>query len=123
MSLLDKFKYLDIIIGFFLLYSWIVIFKSETLVISLIMMLHVFQNLLCDSIKKSIYFQLFPCVFVLMTRRTRLAYSSLFTYLKTTFNLNPPVIMSDFERALMAAGRMIYPDATMRGCYFHYTPR
>lgn len=50
-------------------------------------------------------------------------YVQLFTYLKQVLvrGWHPLEVMADFEKGLRAAIREVYPNAVVKGCYFHYT--
>lgn len=56
-----------------------------------------------------------------MERKTKLAYVAAFRELK---NLLPGLAvteaMIDYEKALRAALRLVFPGLTIHGCYFHY---
>ena len=65
-----------------------------------------------------------PCVFVLMTRKTRDMYIRVLQCLQTFANsngiqLNPQVIISDFEAAAISAFRDVFPGSSSHGCFFH----
>ncbi|XP_039281586.1 uncharacterized protein LOC111049319 [Nilaparvata lugens] len=56
-----------------------------------------------------------------MSRKTQSAYEGVLSYLKEhTPELNPTVVMSDFEQAMQNAARMVWPNTRIVGCFFHY---
>lgn len=59
---------------------------------------------------------------VLMMKRTGLAYTALFAYLKELCpNMSPVRIHCDFERGLMNAIRLAFPaPCSIYGCLWHY---
>uniref|UniRef100_T1JH24 MULE transposase domain-containing protein n=1 Tax=Strigamia maritima TaxID=126957 RepID=T1JH24_STRMM len=64
----------------------------------------------------------FPAIYVLMTHKTQAAYECLLRYvLELQPNLNPTVVMSDFETALQNAVSICFPRARVAGCFFHYS--
>ena len=67
-----------------------------------------------------------PLVYCLMSGKTRDAYASVFNILKDKaqqqhLSFAPSIFLSDFETGLIAAVRDEFPNATHRGCYFHFT--
>lgn len=57
-----------------------------------------------------------------MTKRTMAAYVALFNYIEENIcKLAPVSFMSDYETPLRNAIRMVYPNSSLRGCYFHLT--
>uniref|UniRef100_T1J8C3 RING-type domain-containing protein n=1 Tax=Strigamia maritima TaxID=126957 RepID=T1J8C3_STRMM len=64
----------------------------------------------------------FPAIYVLMTHKTQAANECLLRYvLELQPNLNPTVVMSDFETALQNAVSICFPQARVAGCFFHYS--
>jgi len=61
-----------------------------------------------------------PFLYVLMTRRTQVAYLPIMEMLKTQYNIKVNSAMSDFEPALRNAIRQVYPDVILLGCWFHF---
>ncbi|XP_022160602.1 uncharacterized protein LOC111026774 [Myzus persicae] len=62
----------------------------------------------------------FPIGFALMSRKTERAYTALFNkVLSIVPEWQPQTIIVDFERAAIAAIRTIFPNTTIRGCWFH----
>lgn len=56
-----------------------------------------------------------------MTRKTTECYVDVFQYIeKTLFKLSPTEFMTDFEGGQRKALKMVYPNAVLRGCWFHY---
>lgn len=72
----------------------------------------------CDMI---IYLlQTFPVVYALMSNRSTVLYNKLFEFLIDNFGLHPRSIMCDFETALQSSLEHSLPQATLKGCLFHY---
>jgi hypothetical protein len=60
--------------------------------------------------------------YVLMTRKTCMAYTLVFRLLKKFCpGLNPDIIITDYEKAMRNALRRVFPNAALVGCYFHYS--
>lgn len=56
-----------------------------------------------------------------MTRKTTVAYTHLFRYIKDELiDLKPTSFMTDFEVAMRYAIRIVYPGAKMFTCCFHF---
>lgn len=57
-----------------------------------------------------------------MERRTTEAYAEVIRYFKDRVapTFLPDVVICDYERALQNAFHTIYPNAEVKGCYFHY---
>lgn len=67
-----------------------------------------------------------PLAFVLMTGKTTYQYRHIFAHLKqqvqhvTNQAFLPSRIVCDFEKSLMNAIELEFPNATLSGCYFHF---
>lgn len=66
-------------------------------------------------------FQCCAVAYALMTRRTSAAYIAVLREVRDHLGLTPGNVMSDYEAPLQSAIRVIFPDAQMRGCWFHFT--
>jgi len=70
---------------------------------------------------------LFPLVFALLPNKTERTYLRLFSMLKDVVQqridrvFTPEIIILDFEVAARNAIHTVFPMATLRGCFFHYT--
>lgn len=63
----------------------------------------------------------FPLVYCLMPNWTTPTYLTLFQQLKNgNPNLDPKMIMTDFERASRNAFHQVFPAAEGKGCFFHF---
>lgn len=63
----------------------------------------------------------FPLVYILMTGKTQESYTRVFQYIEDNVcQLEPTSFMSDYERGMRNAIRMVYPNCTVYGCWFHY---
>ena len=67
-----------------------------------------------------------PLVYCLLPDKRRETYYEVFDTLRrkmaeTNLVLNPTKLMLDFESGLLPALRTQFPNATIKGCYFHYT--
>ena len=67
---------------------------------------------------------IFPLVYILMTNRSEEIYIKLFEELtdlgeQAILNLLPPIIITDFEQAVINATRSEFPDSIHKGCFFH----
>ena len=58
-----------------------------------------------------------------MTGKSRLIYNAVYERVKELLppDVNPSLIMSDFESALMGGLREMWPAARVVGCWFHYS--
>eukprot|EP00102_Acyrthosiphon_pisum_P016294 XP_008187200.1 PREDICTED: uncharacterized protein LOC100569497 isoform X3 [Acyrthosiphon pisum] len=62
-----------------------------------------------------------PICYVLMESKTQEAYTKVLNRFKVIFqNVQPSVIMTDYERGLRNAFAITYPEAELVSCYFHY---
>lgn len=65
--------------------------------------------------------QVVPCVWVFMTRRTTLAYNSVWNHIKQKFpHFQPKRANCDFEKGEIRSLRESFPGIRVRGCYFHF---
>lgn len=56
-----------------------------------------------------------------MTKKTTSCYTAVFNFIeKEIFPLYPAEFMTDFEAGLRKALVNVYPNARIRGCWFHY---
>ena len=67
-----------------------------------------------------------PLVHCLLPDKRRETYYEVFDTLRrkmaqTNLVLNPNKLMLDFESGLLPALRTQFPNATIKGCYFHHT--
>lgn len=68
------------------------------------------------------YFQTYPLVFVMMTRKTQICYEHALKYIhENVFPLRCKAMITDFELAMRQALRNILPGIILLGCWFHYT--
>ncbi|XP_046552148.1 uncharacterized protein LOC124261815 [Haliotis rubra] len=88
----------------------------------------------CPSLWQQVYIvhclvdgQMFPVAFSLLPSKSRDTYIRLFNYLKDSVlaivgvELSPSVVQTDYEAAAIGATERVFPDAEVRGCYFHFT--
>lgn len=67
------------------------------------------------------YFQPRFYGFVLMSSRKKVLYKKVFIFLRDVlYIVNPKRFTSDYEIALRAAAKIIWPDVAMSGCVFHF---
>ncbi|KAL1461324.1 hypothetical protein WDU94_013231 [Cyamophila willieti] len=64
----------------------------------------------------------YPVLYALMEDRTAASYRTILEYLSTHVEgFQPPgALMADFELAIRAAFRQMWPDIAISGCHFHY---
>lgn len=56
-----------------------------------------------------------------MSKKTYASYLAVFKFIENhVFNLEPAEIITDFEIGLRKAINEQYPNATLRGCWYHY---
>eukprot|EP00102_Acyrthosiphon_pisum_P027677 XP_016664887.1 PREDICTED: uncharacterized protein LOC107885725 [Acyrthosiphon pisum] len=62
-----------------------------------------------------------PICYIIMESKTQNAYLTVLTSFKSIFpNVKPSVIMTDYEVGLKNAFSIVYPDAILVSCWFHY---
>lgn len=58
---------------------------------------------------------------MLTTKKSALSYRSIFNFIEhNVFQLKPKEIITDFEAGLRKALNEVYPNALLRGCWFHF---
>lgn len=62
----------------------------------------------------------FPCIYVLLTHKSRGTYLKAFIFLNSLLDSSPQVIMADFEKAIRNSLSQVFPSATVDGCYYHF---
>lgn len=56
-----------------------------------------------------------------MSKRSKECYSAVFDYIEDNiFKLEPDEFITDFECGMRSAINKCYPNAVLRGCWFHY---
>lgn len=67
------------------------------------------------------FLQIFPFCYVLMTKRTTACYLDVLNFIEDRlFKLQPTEVMTDFEPPMRKSIEIKYPDAKLRGCWYHY---
>ncbi len=71
-----------------------------------------------------LYGHTFPMAYCLLPSKERRSYNRAFLHLKDKalamgLSLDPSVVVSDFELAMVQAATMNFPSAQHRGCYYH----
>lgn len=66
--------------------------------------------------------QSFPMVYALITRMTQSTYESFFRIVQQILplNYNQLTTTTDYERGLMNAVRIVFPQTKLQGCWFHF---
>lgn len=63
-----------------------------------------------------------PVIYALLGNKTRATYKILFRLIKSQIpQFNPKTILLDFEKAAMLAVKDIFPETSVRGCFFHFS--
>ncbi|XP_050057446.1 uncharacterized protein LOC126550282 [Aphis gossypii] len=64
----------------------------------------------------------FPMVYAILTGKTEEIYVGLFKYVRNVLPLqyDKLTIITDFELGLINAIRLVFPESSHQGCYFHY---
>lgn len=64
----------------------------------------------------------FPMVYALTVRMTQSTYEAFFRVVRQILplNYNQLTIITDYERGLMNAVRIVFPDIKLQGCWFHF---
>lgn len=68
-------------------------------------------------------FQVYPIIYCLMQYRTTVSYTALFRILRETIlggEIQIGTVMTDYEKPLRRAIEESFPEASMKGCWFHY---
>jgi len=81
-----------------------------------------FKLLIVYTINMIFFTQSFPMVYALTTRMTQSTYESFFRVVHQILplNYNQLTIITDYERGLMNAVRIVLPHTKLQGCWFHY---
>lgn len=71
-----------------------------------------------------LYTKVMPLLYALMTSKSQKCYTALFHEIasfavENGFELNPSIVLSDFERAPINAIKHQFPNAVTKGCFFH----
>lgn len=61
-----------------------------------------------------------PLVFALLPGKTKKLYKKLMSVIKQGREMDPEIIISDFEQAFIGAAAEVFPNSEFHGCYFHY---
>lgn len=77
------------------------------------------------SIHGRVESHIIPLVFCLMSKKTLALYKEFFEELKKialqySLNLQPNRIICDFEKAIISSVKLCFPEANLRGCFFHF---
>jgi hypothetical protein len=63
-----------------------------------------------------------PCVYIFMKSKSKAAYIKALRNLLIVFpTLNPKIVHTDFEIAVIRAFREVFPNVIAKGCFFHFT--
>ena len=62
-----------------------------------------------------------PVLYALLPNKQQATYERLFTALNSMRQFNPTSILADFEMSSINAVGSVYPNATVSGCFFHFT--
>lgn len=63
----------------------------------------------------------FPFCYVLMSKKSEIAYKHVFKYIdQKVFQMSPTKMIMDFERAMRKAFLSVHPDSIVLGCWFHH---
>ena len=64
--------------------------------------------------------QIFPCIYALLPNKTQETYARLFREItRLRPGLSPQSVMIDYEAASRRALTMVFPDAAIKGCFYH----
>lgn len=68
-----------------------------------------------------IYFQTFPFVFALMSNKKQKAYEHLLQFIDSNiFKFEAKSFTTDFEKSMRNAILSVFPQARLKGCWFHF---
>ncbi|XP_068204044.1 uncharacterized protein [Palaemon carinicauda] len=59
------------------------------------------------------------CIYALLPDKTKTTYNKFIEEVKNLTNLSPTSAMIDFERAMLNTLIVLFPDADVKGCFFH----
>ena len=81
---------------------------------------HLYQILILLAMYKGHWY---PVVKAIMTHKTRVLYDSVFAKFKSLLpdSVQPTLVITDYEPALMGGLSMIFPMSRIVGCWFHFT--
>ncbi|RNA23729.1 Ragulator complex LAMTOR3 [Brachionus plicatilis] len=93
-------------------------FKSAPIQLSQLFTIHA-------AVKDSSQYTTVPCVFILLSNKTKKTYRKVFSILKDialkqNIILKPKSIMADFEEASTLAAEFHFPGIKVKGCWFHF---
>ncbi|KFM58704.1 hypothetical protein X975_17494, partial [Stegodyphus mimosarum] len=61
-----------------------------------------------------------PCVYILLPKKDLGTYNRMFEIIKVLLpNMMPQKVLLDFEKAAINAAKIAFPEADVKGCYFH----
>lgn len=79
----------------------------------------VLWNFMQNNISLSL--QTYPFMYILMTKKSRAAYKHMFQFIDTNiFKFQASVWHTDYEAALRKALEFVFPNTSLKGCWFHY---
>ncbi|XP_067676265.1 uncharacterized protein [Haliotis asinina] len=83
-----------------------------------------FDQIYC--VHAQVFCHMVPLVYCLLSNRSAECYTQMFEYLcdlagRQGLQFAPHTVQLDFERAAHNAVRGVFPAASVRGCFFHYT--
>lgn len=56
-----------------------------------------------------------------MTSRRMGLYRKIFRHLRSKHKILPKIVMMDFEKSARKAAKLVWPNSSIRGCWFHYS--
>lgn len=64
-----------------------------------------------------------PILFVVMTAKSQTIYAAVFAYIREHFSsyISPSIVMTNFQADIQTAISFTFPEATIKGYWFHYT--
>ena len=67
-------------------------------------------------------FQVVPIMWCFMSKKNHAAYAVIWSFIKKDFPLfKPPVIVCDFEEALIKSLKEAFEGSRIYGCHFHFS--
>lgn len=78
------------------------------------------------TIQVLFYGQMLPVLFALLPNKSQATYTRLFQIAsrlchERSMPFHPTIIQTDFEQAVLQACRIVFPQSSLRGCFFHFS--
>ncbi|KAG0425309.1 hypothetical protein DMUE_6043, partial [Dictyocoela muelleri] len=69
----------------------------------------------------SYFSKIIPIIYIFIKRKTVFSYNNAFSFIKRNLNIEPKIMIVDFEFAPYKAFKENFKTTEIQGCYFHFT--